>query len=127
MNLDLVLASIRPDREEQATIDRVVRELTSRISDILKRDGIKAEPRLVGSVSKGGTHLKDADIDIFIVFSREYREWEMESMGGLRVGHEVLPEGQEKYAEHPYVSGRYLGRKVDIVPCYQIPPPAQAS
>jgi tRNA nucleotidyltransferase (CCA-adding enzyme) len=39
---------------------------------------------------------------------------------GLAVGHEVLPDGHEEYAEHPYVKGEYRGFDVDCVPCHDV-------
>ncbi|MEF8774138.1 MAG: CCA tRNA nucleotidyltransferase, partial [Halobacteriales archaeon] len=39
---------------------------------------------------------------------------------GLQVGNEVLPDGREEYAEHPYVTGEHEGFDVDLVPCYRV-------
>lgn len=118
IDVQSVLSRYAPDPEEKNNIERLVHSLESRIRSITARDGIDAEPVLVGSVAKH-TNLKNADIDIFIVFSRKYRTTEMEKLG-LKIGHEVLPEGVERYAEHPYVSGAIEGRKIDLVPCFRI-------
>jgi tRNA nucleotidyltransferase (CCA-adding enzyme) len=38
----------------------------------------------------------------------------------LQIGKLIIPEGQERYAEHPYISGNFKGFQIDIVPCYRI-------
>ncbi len=114
---EILLPNI-PDDKEREEISKITEILISGIRRILSRDGIEATPVLVGSTAKH-TNLKNADIDIFMVFDRKYTERQMESIG-LRIGHEVLPDGTERYAEHPYVSGHINGRKIDIVPCFKI-------
>ncbi|MEM0157228.1 MAG: CCA tRNA nucleotidyltransferase [Thermoplasmataceae archaeon] len=114
---EILLPNI-PDDNEREEISEITEILISGIRQILSRDGIEATPVLVGSTAKH-TNLKNADIDIFMVFDRKYTERQMESIG-LRIGHEVLPDGMERYAEHPYVSGHIKGRKIDIVPCFKI-------
>ncbi len=114
---EILLPNI-PDDNENREISEIIESLISGIRQILDRDGINATPVLVGSTAKH-TNLKNADIDIFIVFDRKFSERQMESIG-LKVGHEVLPDGIERYAEHPYVSGHIQGRKIDIVPCFRI-------
>ena len=39
---------------------------------------------------------------------------------GLEIGHKTLPTGEERYAEHPYISGKFQGFDTDIVPCYKL-------
>lgn len=104
------------DEELRITSQRIIRKT----EEAVERFGLKARVLLVGSVAKG-TNLASGDLDIFVVFSKEYKPAEMEKFG-LKVGHEVIPTGKEKYAEHPYVSG-YIGeRKIDIVPCFELDP-----
>lgn len=118
IDLDSILNRYIPDDSENSDIQKTVQEMITRIRARISELGINATPVLVGSVAKH-TNLKNADLDIFIVFGREYSIREMESIG-LRIGHEVLPGGVERYAEHPYVSGYSGPRKIDIVPCFQI-------
>lgn len=118
IDIQSILSRYSPDSEEENGIEALVSHLKGQIRSIITRDGIEAEPVLVGSVAKH-TNLKNADIDIFIVFSRKYTTHQMERLG-LRIGHEVLPDGKERYAEHPYVSGTAGGRKIDLVPCFRI-------
>ncbi|EQD28631.1 tRNA CCA-pyrophosphorylase, partial [mine drainage metagenome] len=118
INFDIIFSKFSPDADENHEVRELSAKLLSSISKFCKDNKIEAEPILVGSSSRG-TALKGADIDIFIRFSRKYNTKDMEKLG-LKIGHEVLTNGVEKYAEHPYVSS-YIGkRKVDIVPCFII-------
>ena len=115
-----VLSDYIPDQNEEWMLGEITRSVIASIRDYCSSHSIFASPVLVGSVAKG-TNLKGADIDIFIVFERTYREQEMEKLG-LEIGRAVLPKGEEKYAEHPYISGVINGIKLDIVPCFRIDP-----
>ncbi len=117
IDLSEIERRLLPDEELSRKLSRVSQDLISKIRIELERDGIQAEPLLVGSVSKG-TFL-DPDIDIFISFDRKYEKSFIVSTS-LRIGHRVLSNGTERYAEHPYVTGSVSGIKVDIVPCYRI-------
>lgn len=112
-----VLRFISPSPEEVKKVNSAASALLRRIERECTTLGIKAEPVLVGSVSKG-TYI-DPDIDIFIAFDRSYPLREVISTG-LKIGHRILYAGKERYAEHPYVSGQFEGFRVDIVPCYRI-------
>ncbi len=113
-----ILSTFTPDQEELGKVKRLSDDLIREISKYCQGHNIKAEPILVGSSSRG-TSLKGADIDIFIRFHRSYEIREMERLG-LQIGHAVLRNGIEKYAEHPYVSSYEFVQKVDIVPCFII-------
>lgn len=109
-----------PDSEESHRLSSITERVGNDIREYCRESGVNADAILVGSVAKG-TNLKGADLDIFIRFGREYERKEMETLG-LDLGHRVLSNGQEKYAEHPYVTGSIEGVKLDIVPCYRILP-----
>ncbi len=77
------------------------------------------EAVFVGSAARN-THLKgDHDLDIFVFFPREVGKEEMERRI-LELGGEILEGVELRYADHPYVHGRYRGFEVDLVPCYRI-------
>ncbi len=107
-----------PTDEERAKLHSISERASSRISEYCRERGITADAVLVGSVAKG-TNLRGADIDLFVRFDQSYSRGEMERIG-LEIGHHMLKDGQEKYAEHPYVTGNIDGVKIDIVPCYRI-------
>lgn len=113
-----VVSKYSPDESERQRIDSVLKKCTEFVRNYCKEKGIEADPVIVGSVAKG-TNLRDGDIDIFIRFERTYRKQEMERIG-MEIGHKLLNNGQEKYAEHPYVMGHLEGIKIDVVPCYRI-------
>jgi tRNA nucleotidyltransferase (CCA-adding enzyme) len=43
----------------------------------------------------------------------------------LHIGKTILPVHEERYAEHPYVHGKFEGFEVDIVPCYGVEDPSK--
>jgi tRNA nucleotidyltransferase (CCA-adding enzyme) len=117
-----VLSRISPNEDENSHIQKIVDDVKSEILVTAKSLGVRVEPVLVGSVAKK-THLKDPDIDIFVMFPPETKRKDLESQG-LKIGEEVLGEYEKRYAEHPYVSGKVDGFEVEIVPCYKITDPS---
>lgn len=115
-----ILDRYKPTEAQNEEIRQIAEGIISRTEQSIRKAGVKAKALLVGSVAKG-TNLASGDLDIFVVFSKEYSRREMERVG-LRIGHEVIRDGTEKYAEHPYVSGYMGSRKIDIVPCFEIDP-----
>lgn len=109
-----------PSAEERETLDEIAESAKKYVSRYCRENHVSADPVLVGSVAKG-TNLRGADLDLFIRFDKSYTRKEMEKIG-LSIGHAFLDNGQEKYAEHPYVTGFVKGVKLDIVPCYRIEP-----
>ncbi len=117
-----IIDRISPGKDEKAMYDMVAKEAMKRTEKFLGTEGISAVPVPVGSASRDTNlshSLRNSDVDIFVVFPRDLPRNELRRMG-LRTGHAVLPEGVEKYAEHPYVSGFIQGVKVDVVPCYSM-------
>lgn len=113
-----VVTRYSPDESERKRIDKVLKKCTEFVRNYCDANEINADPVIVGSVAKG-TNLRDGDIDVFIRFERTYKKDEMETIG-MEIGHRMLNNGQEKYAEHPYVTGFIDGIKIDVVPCYRI-------
>ncbi len=116
--LDELLARQIPNEEETRKLAAISSAIINKIDNICRNENIDATCVEVGSVSKN-TNLKSSDIDIFITFDRSYPVDYIEKKG-LEIGHRVLENGTEKYAEHPYVSGYIDGIKVDIVPAFKI-------
>src|SRR5207245_6998801 len=117
-----VLARIRPPPEEEARLEKVVRELLERLRATLKSNGWDAKPFLAGSVAKG-THLTGTEIDVFVAFPPDLPRADLEERG-LALG-KMLEKGTHLYAEHPYTRGWYGGFEVAIVRCYRITEAAQ--
>ncbi len=118
-----VLDKHKPTESQNNELKAIASSIIVKTEEVVRKLNVKARVLLVGSVAKG-TNLASGDLDIFVVFKREYTPKELEKLG-LKIGHEVIPDGREKYAEHPYVSG-YIGeRKIDIVPCFELSPNAR--
>ncbi|HEV8595318.1 MAG TPA: CCA tRNA nucleotidyltransferase, partial [Thermoplasmata archaeon] len=112
-----VLKRVVPSPEEEARLRATVGELKRRVAEDVRARGLDAEPLLVGSVAKG-THLAQAEIDIFVAFPRDTPRATLEKVG-LALG-EFLEDKKRMYAEHPYTRGMWNGHEVEIVPCYRI-------
>ena len=107
--LDEVLERIRPDENETTKINKIYNNLKN---EITKQN---LDSLIVGSIAKG-TNLKGADIDLFIRFDEDT---DLKSEG-LKVAREILTDGKELYAQHPYLRGEIEGIGIDLVPCYAI-------
>ena len=118
-----VVARVRervdPDAEERERMRDVAAELTSRAADAVAAYCEDADVVQVGSTARGTWIAGDRDVDLFVRFPTSVSREDLEEWG-VAVGHEVLPEGREEYAEHPYVKGEYRGFDVDCVPCYAV-------
>lgn len=110
-----VLQRVKPDKGTMNKVNRAVKALEN---ELRSRSHGKFRVLSVGSIPKG-TYLEDPDIDMFILFPRDTPFHELTEVG-LRVGREVLDDPVEKYAEHPYIHGRYMGFQADIVPCFEV-------
>ncbi len=118
VNYNEILSAYLPDKEESEKLFSISERIKKEINDYCIKENINAEAMEVGSLSKK-TNLKCSDVDIFILFDKEYSKKYIE-IKGTEIGHKILKNGYEKYAEHPYVSGYIDGVKVDIVPAFKI-------
>jgi len=124
---DAVVERVRervvPDGDERARLDSVVATLRERtdaaIAD-LPLDADDVDVVLVGSTARGTWLAGERDVDLFVRFPTSLSREQLEEYG-LEIGHAVLPDGHEEYAEHPYVKGTFDGFDVDLVPCFAVP------
>ncbi len=121
--LDAVLSRVRervlPDPEERDRLRATAATLTDRTREAIDELPVEADVVQVGSTARGTWVSGDRDIDLFVRFPADLDRAELEEYG-LAVGHAVLPDGHEEYAEHPYVKGVYDGFDVDLVPCHDV-------
>jgi tRNA nucleotidyltransferase (CCA-adding enzyme) len=110
---------VDPDTEERDRLERVAGELLDRAREALAELPVEADAVRVGSTARNTWVAGDRDVDLFVRFPPELSRERLEEYG-LRVGHSVLPDGREEYAEHPYVTGEFDGFDVDCVPCYAV-------
>jgi tRNA nucleotidyltransferase (CCA-adding enzyme) len=118
-----VTATVRervvPTEEERRRLQETVAALTERAEAAAADLPVDAEVVLVGSTARDTWLAGDRDIDLFVAFPPDLDREQLEEYG-LQVGHAVLPDGHEEYAEHPYVVGSYDDYDVDLVPCFAV-------
>jgi tRNA nucleotidyltransferase (CCA-adding enzyme) len=112
-----MLAAVSPDRSLREKVNKASTALLTLVNEVASTYPVDLQVRLVGSVAKD-TYVGDPDIDVFILFPEDTPRITLEKIG-LSVGHRVV-EGEERYAEHPYVHGMFQGFQVDLVPCYRL-------
>lgn len=122
-DVDAVIETMReravPSADERAELAATVDELIERTQEVVADLEVEADVMQVGSTARDTWLPGERDIDIFVRFPESLSREELES-AGLTIGHQVLPESHEEYAEHPYVVGEFAGFQVDIVPCYDV-------
>jgi tRNA nucleotidyltransferase (CCA-adding enzyme) len=118
--VDRVRERVRPTPAERERLAAVVDELFDRAEAAVADLPVEADVLQVGSTARGTWVAGDRDIDLFVCFPPGLDRDELETFG-LAVGHAVLPDSREEYAEHPYVVGEVEGCEVDCVPCYAVP------
>ncbi|MDS0261495.1 CCA tRNA nucleotidyltransferase [Haloarcula sp. S1CR25-12] len=120
---DAVVSQVRerasPDDEERTQLQRAAATVMERAGEAVAELPVEAEVLQVGSTARGTWTAGDRDVDVFVAFPPSLDREKLERYG-LEVGHAVLPEGHEEFAEHPYVVGEVDGYAVDLVPCYAV-------
>ena len=118
-----VTATVReqvvPTDDERRQLRETVAALTERAEAAVADLPVDADILQVGSTARDTWLAGDRDIDLFVAFPPDLDREQLEEYG-LQVGHTVLPDGHEEYAEHPYVVGSYDGYDVDLVPCFAV-------
>jgi tRNA nucleotidyltransferase (CCA-adding enzyme) len=114
-----VREEIDPSPAECERMERVAEQLRERAADAIEDLPVEADVLQVGSTARNTWISGDRDVDVFVRFPADLDREKLEEHG-LEVGHSVLPEGHEEYAEHPYVKGTVEGFDVDLVPCYDV-------
>ncbi|MFW6321178.1 MAG: CCA tRNA nucleotidyltransferase [Halohasta sp.] len=121
--LEDVLSTVRqrvtPSAAERQRLAAAASTLTERAEAAIDDRGLDADVLQVGSTARGTWLAGDRDIDLFVRFPPDLPREDLEQHG-LDIGHEVIPEGHQEYAEHPYVKGTVDGFDVDCVPCYRV-------
>jgi tRNA nucleotidyltransferase (CCA-adding enzyme) len=118
-----VVAAVReevdPGPEERERLRSAAEALLERAREAVAELPVEADVMQVGSTARGTWISGDRDVDVFVRFPPDVEREQLKQCG-LEVGHAVLPEGREEYAEHPYVTGEFEGFAVDLVPCYRL-------
>lgn len=112
------IAKIVPTEEEVRSERRLASTIIRRLQDQSPK---WCRVVLAGSVAKGTFMRGSNDLDIFILFEKRIERENLES--GIRnIMEKAFPKTgfQLSYAEHPYLRFHYQGRRVDLVPAYDI-------
>ena len=123
--LRTVLKRVKPSEVERRRLERIASILLERVNRTCAKLKVRAKAMLVGSAARNTWLRTERDIDIFILFPEELPREELERQG-LAVARAVAgARGKERYAEHPYVTMKFEGFDVDLVPCYDIAKPSE--
>ena len=117
--VERVRERVTPTSDERDHLQAVASDLADRARDAVADLPVEADIVQVGSTARATWIAGDRDIDLFVAFPPDLPREQLAEYG-LTVGHAVLPDGHEEYAEHPYVVGEYDGYEVDCVPCYAV-------
>ncbi len=119
-----VNARITPSEEFLARVARVRGELVDRVSAAARSRSSPLVRALVAGSAARATFLQDRlDIDLFLLFPPDLPRDRLREEG-LALGRAVLSETETRYAEHPYLRGRFEGFTVDAVPGFAITDPS---
>jgi len=117
-------ARITPSAEFLERVARVRRELVERVTGAAKERSSPLVRALVAGSAARGTFLQDRlDVDLFLLFAPDLSRDRLREEG-LALGRAVLSEPETRYAEHPYLRGKFEGFTVDAVPGFAISDPS---
>ncbi|MCI4349506.1 MAG: CCA tRNA nucleotidyltransferase [Thermoplasmata archaeon] len=120
-----VLARISPSEDLLRRLEGVRERLLHRAAEAAQHRASPIVRSLIAGSAARGTFLVDRlDIDLFLLFpptlDREALERE-----GLGLARDLLEQPEMRYAEHPYLRGKFEGFEVDAVPGYAITDPSK--
>ncbi len=111
---------LRPSPDEHRAMQDRVTALLAACGDAMQDAGLAGTPTVQGSVAKDTWIAGSTDIDCFLLLDPDTPE-EALKRAAESVGDAVLDDAQRKYAQHPYLVGRFQDADVDLVPAYAIP------
>lgn len=114
-----VLKRIKPSAALTRRAHAAARRLGERARAAARARRADIEPVLVGSLAKDTHLLPQPDIDLFLLFESGTTPAQLEKLG-VSIGKSILQRPALRYAEHPYVHGRFGGFVFDVVPAYRI-------
>ncbi|HYA54009.1 MAG TPA: CCA tRNA nucleotidyltransferase [Thermoplasmata archaeon] len=119
-----VASRISPSSEFLERVAKVRAELLERVTAAAKERGSPLVRALVAGSAARGTFLQDRlDIDLFLLFPPDLPRERLREEG-LALGQAVLSDPETRYAEHPYLRGKFSGFTVDAVPGFAVADPS---
>jgi len=120
-----VEARIAPSPEFLQRVAQVREALVTRVQSEAKARSSPVVRVLVAGSAARGTFLQDRlDIDLFLLFPPDLSRDRLREEG-LALGRAVLTDPETRYAEHPYLRGRFEGFTVDAVPGFAVADPSR--
>jgi tRNA nucleotidyltransferase (CCA-adding enzyme) len=119
-----VTEGITPSPEFLDRVAAARKALVERVNEAARKLSIPLVRALVAGSAARGTFLQDRlDIDLFLLFPPDLPRDRLRD-DGLALGRAVLTDPETRYAEHPYLRGKFEGFTVDAVPGFAIADPA---
>ncbi len=116
------ISKVRLEEKELARIKEETESFVNEIAKKIKKNKLEAEPFVGGSLAKGTLIKKDKyDIDIFVRFSKKYKDEQLSSMLGS-----VLKNAQRIHGSRDYFQVEKNGLIFEIVPTAKINKPEEA-
>jgi len=113
--------TVIPNRKEQEQLKKIA----DFSINLVKKEATKYSEvntiEFAGSYAKGTWLPKSQDIDIFVKFHENTNPEKFESIG-KKIGFDSLKKFKPyvRYSEHPYVEAFVKGKRVNVVPCYDV-------
>jgi tRNA nucleotidyltransferase (CCA-adding enzyme) len=117
------MISVEPSEDEKSRLKEVADSVMAEIKEETDAIDDRIRPLLLGSASRDTWLREEKDLDIFLVFPLEYEKKGMEEIV-TNIGGKILKEVTKRYAEHPYVRGKYEEFDIEIVPCFGVDSPS---
>jgi tRNA nucleotidyltransferase (CCA-adding enzyme) len=116
---------ISPTPAMQERVAHVRTEIVERVRAAASQRSSPLVRALVAGSAARGTYLSDRlDVDLFLLFPPDLSRDRLREEG-LALGRAVLTDTETRYAEHPYLRGRFEGFNVDAVPGFAITDPSR--
>ncbi len=117
------MISVEPSVDEKSRLKEVADIVISEIKEETDAIDDRIRPMLLGSASRDTWLREEKDLDIFLAFPLEYEKKRMEEIV-TGIGKKILKDVTKRYAEHPYVRGKFEEFDIEIVPCFGIDSPS---
>lgn len=116
-----VLKAVAPRPGERRRVVRLAENLKGRVAAEAERRGLEVDVEVGGSVAKDTWLSGDVDLDVFMVFPKDFGRERLEeaALGVAEAAVEDWP-WMKRFAEHPYLEATVDGVRVNIVPCYRV-------
>jgi tRNA nucleotidyltransferase (CCA-adding enzyme) len=115
-----VLSRISPTPELLARVVEV-RELAvaAAVAAAKERKSPLVRALVAGSAARATFLVDRFDLDLFLLFPTDLSRERLEEEG-MAIGRAILSEPETRYAQHPYLRGRFEGFSVEAVPGYAV-------